>query len=260
MSIPKIIHYCWFGRNPKPRLAEKCINSWKKYCPDYEIIEWNEDNFDVDKNLYCRQAYEAKKWAFVTDYARLWIIYNFGGVYFDTDVEVIKPIDDFMKNSCYLGFENANYVNSGLGFGAEKNHPFVKENMNMYDNIVFLNDDGNYNTTPCPAYTTEILINKGLKQCVSTIQKIEGITIYPVEYFCPKDYLTGRIKKTMNSYSIHHFEASWCTDEQKKELKKSSKLRSVYKCIYAIKRTIKKVIRDDNYNKIKRLKSIIGKE
>ena len=128
--IPKIIHYCWFGRNPLPKTAEKCIRSWKKCCPDYEIIRWDESNFDVNCNEYCREMYEQEKWAFLTDYVRLRVVYENGGIYLDTDVEVIKPLDDLLHNSAYMGLETTDKVNTGLGFGAERNHWFIGENMN----------------------------------------------------------------------------------------------------------------------------------
>ena len=128
--IPKIIHYCWFGRNPKPELAVKCIKSWKKRCPDYEIIEWNEDNFDISScPLYVRQAYEAKKWAFVSDYVRLKVVYDEGGVYLDTDVELKKGLDALLAYDAYFGFEDGTHVNTGLGFGAVKGAPILKEMM-----------------------------------------------------------------------------------------------------------------------------------
>ena len=131
--IPKIIHYCWFGRNPLPKTAEKCIRSWKKYCPDYEIIRWDESNFDVNCNEYCREMYEQEKWAFLTDYVRLRVVYENGGIYLDTDVEVIKPLDDLLHNSAYMGLETTDKVATGLGFGAERNHWFIGENMKYYE-------------------------------------------------------------------------------------------------------------------------------
>ena len=125
--IPKKIHYCWFGRGEKPKLARRCIASWKKFCPDYEIIEWNEDNFDINTNAYMQMCYEQKRYAFLTDYLRLLIIQEHGGVYFDTDVEVVKPLDDLLDSGAFFGFETDQYVNTGEGFGAEAGHPVVRQ-------------------------------------------------------------------------------------------------------------------------------------
>ena len=131
--IPKIIHYCWFGRNSKPHSVLKCIKSWEKYLPDYKIIEWNEDNFPIEDNIYCKQAYECKKWAFATDYARLWIIYNYGGIYLDTDVEVVKSWDPLLKHDCFIGRQPGYQVNTGSGFGAVKGHPLIKIMLDDYN-------------------------------------------------------------------------------------------------------------------------------
>ena len=139
----KIIHYCWFGRGEKPKDVIKSIESWKKFCPDYEIIEWNEDNFDISSHPYTKKAYELKKWAFVSDYARLYIVYNEGGVYLDTDVEIVKNLDPLLENEAYMGFEDEKYVNTGSGFGAEKGHSFLLENMKAYDGECVVDENGN---------------------------------------------------------------------------------------------------------------------
>lgn len=215
--IPKKIHYCWFGGNPLPDLAVKCIESWKRYCPDYEIIEWNESNFDINKCSYIKEAYNAKKWAFVSDYARYYILYNYGGLYFDTDVEIIVPIEEVIKNKSFMGFEKINNtlgVNPGLGFGTVSNLPFYKEILDYYNNIHFINKDGSYNKTTIVEYTTNILEKHGLKK-ENTIQKIKDITIYPIEYFCPMDYETGKITITDKTISIHHYTSSWYTKREK---------------------------------------------
>ncbi len=138
--IPKVIHYCWFGGGEKSRLMKKCIKSWKKYCPDYEIIEWNEDNFDVNGIEFTKGAYNAKKWAFVTDYARLDIIYKHGGIYLDTDVELLKPLDELLKYKGFFGFEEMGMVNTGVGFGAEKGNLLVKQMRDDYNNDVYSKD------------------------------------------------------------------------------------------------------------------------
>lgn len=213
--IPKTIHYCWFGGKPLSEKAKKCIESWKKYCPDYQIIEWNESNFDVNKNRYCREAYTAKKWAFVSDYARFWILYNYGGLYFDVDVEIIKNIDDIVIKGPFMGIERNNpiYVAPGLGMAAEKRMEIYKEILNFYNNISFVNSNHTYNMVTVVQYVTDVLKKKGLID-KNAIQKIQDIYIYPVEYFCPKDIDTGKIKITNNTYSIHHYDASWYSNKQ----------------------------------------------
>lgn len=218
MMIPKIIHYCWFGRNPLPELAVKCIASWKKFLPDYEIKEWNEDNFDVNIIPYTAEAYQAKKYAFVSDYARFWILYKYGGLYFDTDVEVIKPMDDIIARGPFMGCENevgsggatALAVAPGLGLGVNPGLGLYKEMLDLYETLHFKKDKGGYNTTTVVEYATKLLCNHGLLN-KSNIQVIAGVFIYPKEYFCPIDYKTGKMEITDKTVSIHHYLASWQT-------------------------------------------------
>ena len=212
--IPKIIHYCWFGGAPKPKSVLRCIDSWKKYCPDFEIREWTEKDFDITQNEYTRQAYEAKAWGFVPDYIRLWIIYNYGGIYLDTDVQVIRDLSPLCEHPAFAGFENATQVNCGQGFGAEAGNPIIESHMKMYDDLQFLRDDGSYNTTPSPSYTTQVLREYGLHPDTQEIQNLGEMLIYPVEYFCPKNLVTGLTNVTAKTYSIHQFDASWYTEEQ----------------------------------------------
>lgn len=228
-SIPHVIHYCWFGRNPLPPLACKCIESWKKYFPDYEIKEWNEDNYDVNKIPYIKEAYEAKKYAFVSDYARFDILYHEGGVYFDTDVEVIRSFDTILSNGAFMGCErdgadepssveqkgltcgrlsNRSQVNPGLGIAVAPGLRLYEEILEYYASLSFKNTDGSNNTTTVVEYTTEILKRNGMKN-IKEIQKVAGITIYPKEYFSPKDIDTKELTITKNTYSIHHYDASW---------------------------------------------------
>lgn len=217
--IPKTIHYCWFGGNPKPKLAEKCLKSWQKFCPDYKIIEWNESNYSItEAPLYVRQAYEAKKWAFVTDYVRLDVVYHHGGIYLDTDVELLKPIDDLLDNKAYFGFEGGTFINTGLGFGAEKNCDILAEIMEQYKDVPYINSEGVCDNTPCPQRNTEVFIKHGLERNDSR-QLLDGVLILPTEFLSPKDWKTGNISITLNTYSIHHFSASWYSPEMKKALK-----------------------------------------
>ena len=207
--IPKKIHYCWFGGKPLPDDIKQYIESWKKYCPDYEIIQWNESNYNLEKNDYVKQAYKNQKWAFLTDYIRLDVIYEYGGVYLDTDVELIKSLDNLLENKCYMGMEQVGTVATGLGFGAEARHPFLRKNMLQYEENSFL-ENGSFKPPICVGVTTKILRNNGLVR-ENIIQNIDGVTIYPTDYFCPLKMGTDKITITSNTYSIHHYSASWYT-------------------------------------------------
>lgn len=212
-KIPKTIHYCWFGNNPIPEPNKKFMESWKKFCHDYEIKEWNESNYDVTKNRYMREAFEHKQWAFVSDYARLDIIYENGGIYLDTDVELLKPLDDLLNLTGFMGFEeNKKLCGTGLGFGAVPKLPIIKELRDDYENINFIKEDESFNQTPCPVFQTDILLKKGLKPD-NSFQEIEGLTVFPDEYFCPRNWL-GQTNITLNTYSIHHFEGLWQNHKQ----------------------------------------------
>lgn len=225
--IPKIIHYCWFGGNPLPPLAKKCIASWKKYLPDYEIRQWDESNYDVNKIPYIKEAYAAKKFAFVSDYARFDILYNYGGIYFDTDVEIISPLDCIISAGSFMGCENKATpgatpnllgvapglglrVNPGLGLGVTPGLGLIREILDNYSTLHFKRPDGSLNQTTIVKYTTEILCKHGLVN-TPDIHTVAGINIYPCEYFCPLDYNTGNLIITKNTVSIHHYTASWKT-------------------------------------------------
>lgn len=212
--IPKRIHYCWFGRKPLPQSALRCIDSWRKYLPEYEIKEWNEENFNVNIIPYTQQAHEVKKYAFVSDYARFWILYHYGGIYFDTDVEVIRPMDEIINRGPFMGIEQSAslegkpMVAPGLGLGVEVGHPFYKKMLDKYSNFVFLNKDGSLNTQTIVEYTTRELYSYGMKAS-DDFQEVGGIWIYPSDYFCPMDSTTGITTLTDRSVSIHHYDASW---------------------------------------------------
>ena len=217
-TIPKVIHYCWFGNNEKSDLIKKCLESWKNHLPDYEIIEWNEKNFDVNINKYTEQAYKEKKFAFVSDYARLWVIYNYGGIYLDTDVEVLKNLDCFLANTCFMAFEGDHGVNLGLIFGALKGNKVIKEIMNKYENCYFINEDNTVNTKTIVHNTTEILINYGLTLDSTIKQCIEGIQIYPSIYFCPDKRTRENLSYRDETFTVHHYDASWVKESHKKRL------------------------------------------
>lgn len=214
--IPKIIHYCWFGRNPLPKSAVKCIDSWKKFLPGYEIKEWNEDNFDVNMIPYTAEAYKARKYAFVSDYARFWILYHYGGVYFDTDVEVIRPMEDILAKGAFMGCEEdsdgRNYptVNPGLGMAVEKYDDTAKMIINLYERLIYSQENSNsasgiYKTVV--QYTTEFLAANGLKP-TKGIQSVRNIYIYPKEYFNPLEHI-NMLTITKNTRTIHHYAATW---------------------------------------------------
>lgn len=211
--IPKIIHYCWFGRNPKSKLTEKCIKSWKEFCPDFEIREWNEDNSDLDQApLYVRQAYEAGKWAFVSDYVRLKALVQSGGVYMDTDVELVKPLTPFLKNRAFAGFETGEAVSTGI-MACERGFGLFAEFMGRYDTMSFLNSDGSLNVTTNVETVTGICRTKGLVPN-GACQEVEGLRIYPREVFSPVDFETGRLRRTGKTVAIHWFSGSWYTEEE----------------------------------------------
>lgn len=214
--IPKIIHYCWFGGKQKPNEVNKYIASWRKFCPDYEIREWNESNFDITENDYCREAYEAKKWAFVTDYARLAVLYKFGGIYMDTDVELVKPFDSLLNLNAFMCFEDHDKVSIGT-FGVAKAFDLVKDFLVAYQNRHFCRENGSYDTTTNLEIVTQILHNKyhlSLNGKLQTLSK--NVVVYPREVFIAKSVNTGWIMKDDSTIAIHHYAGSWFSEENKK--------------------------------------------
>lgn len=231
--IPKKIHYCWFGNNEKSELVNKCISSWKDKLPDYEIIEWNEKNFDFNCNDYIREAYENKKWAFVSDFVRLYVLYEYGGIYLDTDVEVIKSFDSLLENKSFIGFESLDENITGVltaTIGSEKNNKIIKMLLDSYENRRFIVNGKMDLTTNVQTITNKLQKTYSIK-LENHEQYIEYnlMTIYPSDYFCPKNAVT-QLKLTENTYSIHHFDGSWVSKKEKIRIE----------VIYRIKKLLKK--------------------
>lgn len=234
--IPKKIHYCWFGGKPLPNDVKKCIKSWKKFCPDYEIIEWNESNFDINCCKFVKDAYEHKAWAFVSDYARLKIIYDNGGIYLDTDVEIVRKLDELLVNECYFGQQqDGKYIATGLGFGSVKKAKILKEMLDVYDSIIY--DDNNRENIACPILNTKNIIEYGnySSEDITYLDETK-ITIYPPKYFDP--IAPGNSKNLLcdETYSIHHYSATW--------MNKNDRLK-------------RKIIRFIGQNKINNIKKIL---
>lgn len=216
-KIPKNIHYCWFGKNPESELMKKCISSWKIFFPEneYKFYLWNEDTFDITSNKFVKEAFENKKWAFITDYVRLWALYNYGGIYLDTDVEVLKSLEKFLSHNAFSGFEDEQYIPTGL-MGAHKENEWIKKLLDYYKNKSFLKKDGSFEMTPNTKIITDItkeyynLTLNNKKQDIGN-----NILIYPKDYFCPKNHYDERIRLTENTHTIHHFNGSWKTRKDK---------------------------------------------
>ena len=211
----KTIHYCWFGGAPKSKTILKCIESWKQYFSDWEIKEWNESNFDVKRNTYVSQAYECKKWAFVSDYVRFWALEKYGGLYFDTDVEVIRPFGDLLDNEAFSGFETEKYIAPGLVlYSKEPNHPIIRATREYYDKAEFLDENGERIRINVCGIFTGVLSEYGYTPN-GQLQNCGGMILYPKDYFCPFDDATGLLHKSENTYSIHWYDKSWMSKGRK---------------------------------------------
>lgn len=223
VKIPKIIHYCWFGDNTLDEKSIECIDSWKKHCPDYKIIEWNENNFDINCCSYVQEAYSKKMWAFVSDFARFWVLFNYGGIYFDTDVKMLKNIDPLVNKGPFMCWEengdaeDGPYVAPGLGLAFEKNNPLCKEIVEKYRKIHFIDSNGLIDTyhNNVVMITSNILSEHGLSYDKS-YQVINGVNIYPPDFLCPMNKFDGKINITNNTYTIHLYSGSWVTNKEKK--------------------------------------------
>ena len=241
-KIPRIIHYCWFGSSEKPEIVKKCIQSWKNILTDYEIIEWNEDNFDINSNKYVKEAYENKKYAFVSDYVRVKALYNMGGIYLDTDVEVYKSLDEFLEEESFWGFEEKNYIATST-IGARSGNRLIKQFLDFYEGKSYTEMAKDIETSTNVQIVTKIFKEIGFKMNGEK-QTIDNIgTIYPQEYFSPYDYINYYNKKTDKTYTIHHFYKSWVSPK--------------YKMKSNIKKVLSKIIGGKNIAKIR---GIVQKE
>ena len=214
--IPKKIHYMWLGKKLIPDNLQRCIDSWKRYCPDYEIIRWDESNYDISKNRYMEQAYEAGAYGFVPDYARLDILYKYGGIYMDTDVEVIRSLDDMLYQQAFCGVEKWQTINFGGCSGAVKGHKAVGQFLDKRKKISFLNKDGSQNKNTCGFYDTKAALRNGYKINGKT-QNVMGMNIYAFDYFHPYDYMSGQTVETGNTYTIHRFNGGWMDERMRQE-------------------------------------------
>lgn len=228
--IPKIIHYCWFGGKPKPDKVQSYIDSWRRFCPDYEIREWNESNFDVNENAYSREAYEAKKWAFVSDYVRVKVLHRYGGIYLDTDIELIQSLDSLLNDKIIMGFENDKMVSTAT-IGSEAQNEFLNEILQAYSSRHFVNPDGSLDMMTNVQLITGILTrNHGLVANGKEQLLYPGIHVLPMESFTAKDYWTGWILADETTFAIHHYASTWITEEDRKLIAKERQyIRSIYK-------------------------------
>lgn len=208
-SIPKVIHYCWFGKTEMPELAQKCLESWDSYLPDYEKVLWDENSFDINSSIFTKEAYNSGKYAFVSDYVRLYALYNYGGIYMDTDVEVIKNLDKFLAYPAFSGFENPNFIPTGI-IGAIRSHPWIFSFLDYYKNKSFIREDGTMDLTANVRFMTRISEREFGLKLGNMFQILDGdVYIFPNDYFCPKVWETREIILTENTHTIHHFAASW---------------------------------------------------
>ncbi len=208
-NIPKVIHYCWFGNNPMPEHLKMYVDNWKRLLNDYQIIEWNEKNFDVNLLPFTKEAYDARVWAFVSDFVRLYALYHYGGVYLDTDVELIGNFDHLLNNSAFCGFESRYHLGSAV-LGSEKGNKWIEDLMNYYNDMHFVKEDGTYDKTANTVYFTEITKNHYKLILNNKFQNLKNVTIYPRDYFYPDNLYTRKLKLTKNSVAIHHWNKSWC--------------------------------------------------
>lgn len=214
--IPKIIHYCWLSGDDFPPLIQKCLDTWQEKLPDYEFVLWDTKRFNLDKNIWVKQAFEAKKYAFAADYIRLYAVYNYGGIYLDTDIEVLKSFNNLLDRPYFAGAEGDGIIEAGV-FGAEKHCDWISSCLDYYDDKTFINDDGTYNTLTLPRIMMrQIKLNRTVIEVNPKNISIEQhkndnnkLYMFPKDFFCAKNHGSGIIESTKNTYSIHHFAMSW---------------------------------------------------
>ncbi len=218
--IPKVIHYCWFSGKEMPDGFKKCVESWRKYCPDYEIRRWDESNYDITGNLYMKQAYDHQKWGFVPDYARLDILFRHGGIYMDTDVELVRNLDELLYQEAFCGVEKWGNINMGGCSGAVAGHPMIRKMLESRESVSFIREDGTLNLETCGVYETKPFIAEGMR-VDNQVQTVGGMTVYSSDYFSPFDYMSGELTMTANTFSIHHFNGGWLDEGAKEQRKKT---------------------------------------
>ena len=238
--IPKIIHYVWLGNNEPNSLAKKCISLWKDKCPDFTVMLWNEENSPISSFTFCREAYEEHKYAYVSDVIRLWALYNYGGIYLDTDLEVLHSLNRFLLNKAFIGFQKDDLLLQTAIMGFEKNDENVFQLLKMYESMHFINNDGTLNLIPNTWSFTKYFENKGLKRN-NLEQNVAGVEIYPSDFFCPIDWEYGEKIITENTYAIHHFDGSWMKPSKTKAMarylgvKRTRQLKSILRKLRLIK-------------------------
>lgn len=221
-QIPKIIHTFWFSDQPDKPLPKKyqiCLDSWKKYAPDYEIKIWDLSTYHAKNCTFYDQAVEQKYWAFASDYARADVLRRYGGIYMDLDVEMLRPIDDLLYNDAYMSFESLNRIECGSGMGARKGHPIIEEICESYEKRPFIKADGGLDMSTCPVRFTKVIEQHGLKKN-GGFQFVDDITIYPFEVLTGKSFDTGIVYRTERSYTLHHHNGSWVPGTAKDALRK----------------------------------------
>ena len=253
--IPKIIHYCWFGRGEMPKLMKKCLKSWKKFCPDWQIVRWDEDSFDVNSTLWTKQAYEAKKYAFVADYVRIKALCEQGGVYLDTDQELIKPLDPFMSHSCFVGFMDKTNISAGV-IGACPGHPMMSRMLEYYRHRPFLKEDGTVDIKPNTNWMTDMLLEQGLKLDDSR-QQVGNVAVYPQTYFCPTSCVSIEDCSGPDTVALHHWAMTWRTEKAKKDFARVKRhQRRWYRALewlrYLPNRIVRKLFGNERMDKLKK--------
>ena len=246
--IPKIIHFCWLSNDAYPPLIKKCINTWKEKLPDYELVLWDTNRFNLDDNIWAKQAFESKKYAFAADYIRLHAVYNYGGIYLDTDIEVIKSFNNLLECPYFIGSEGDGIIEAGV-LGAEKHSDWVKQSLDYYTGKEFIKIDGSFNTKPLPNIMTEQIsqiktFKETVPENISAAKMREDsntIFMFSKDYFCAKNHGTGVIEKTTNTYCIHHYAMSWLPNKTtflpnlKRKLMRLFGVNSVDRLIYLLR-------------------------